>query len=135
MFINNFKVAISAFLMCIGSTVYAQNFKVVLDSGHGGKDFGAVRGNYVEKKIVLEVAQKVGDLLKKDKNINVVYTRSTDVFLELRERTEIANREKADIFVSIHANAHSTTSPQGTENFVMVTNTNAPYRDIYKQIT
>lgn len=133
MFINNFKVAISAFLMCIGSTVYAQNFKVVLDPGHGGKDFGAVRGNYVEKKIVLEVAQKVGDLLKKDKNINVVYTRSTDVFLELRERTEIANREKADIFVSIHANAHTTTSPQGTETFIMGTSKNASNLEIAKK--
>ncbi len=75
MFIDNFKVVIGAFLMCVGSTVYAQNFKVVLDPGHGGKDFGAVRGNYVEKKIVLDVAEKVGDLLKKDKGINVIYTR------------------------------------------------------------
>src|SRR5690606_25006580 len=102
MFINNFKVAISAFLMCIGSTVYAQNFKVVLVPSHGGKDLDAAKSNYVGKKIVLEVAQKGGDLLKQDKNIKMVYTRSTDVFLELRDRTEIANREKAGIFVSIH---------------------------------
>lgn len=133
MFINNFKVALGAFLLCIGSTVYAQNFKVVLDPGHGGRDFGAVRGNYVEKKIVLEVAQKVGDLLKKDKSINVIYTRKTDDFLELRERTEIANREKADIFVSIHANAHTTSSPQGTETFIMGMSKNASNLEIAKK--
>src|SRR5690554_2440557 len=119
MFISKIKAALGIFLMCVGSGVYAQNFKVVLDPGHGGHDFGAVRGNYVEKKIVLDVALKVGDLLKRDKNIDVVFTRKTDVFLELRERTQVANREKADVFISIHANAHTTTSPQGTETFIM----------------
>ena len=134
MFIDNFKVAIGAFLMCVGSTVYAQNFKVVLDPGHGGKDFGAVRGNYVEKKIVLDVAEKVGNLLKKDKGINVIYTRKSDVFLELRERTEIANREKADIFVSIHANAASNApSATGTETFIMGTSKNASNLEIAKK--
>src|SRR5690554_275637 len=94
MFISKIKAALGIFLMCVGSGVYVQNFKVVLDPGHGGHDFGAVRGNYVEKKIVLDVALKVGDLLKRDKNIDVVFTRKTDVFLELRERTQVANREK-----------------------------------------
>ncbi|MEG1239680.1 MAG: N-acetylmuramoyl-L-alanine amidase [Flavobacterium sp.] len=134
MFIDNFKVVIGAFLMCVGSTVYAQNFKVVLDPGHGGKDFGAVRGNYVEKKIVLDVAEKVGDLLKRDKGISVIYTRKSDVFLELRERTEIANREKADIFVSIHANAASNApSATGTETFIMGTSKNASNLEIAKK--
>ena len=133
MFINNFKVALGAFLMCVGSTVYAQDFKVVLDAGHGARDFGAVRGNYVEKKIVLDVTLKVGELLKKDKSINVIYTRKTDVFLELRERTEIANQEKADIFVSIHANAHTTSSPQGTETFIMGMSKNASNLEVAKK--
>ncbi|MEG0917514.1 MAG: N-acetylmuramoyl-L-alanine amidase [Myroides sp.] len=134
MFIDNFKVVVGAFLMCVGSTVYAQNFKVVLDPGHGGKDFGAVRGNYVEKKIVLDVAEKVGDLLKRDKGISVIYTRKSDVFLELRERTEIANREKADIFVSIHANAASNApSATGTETFIMGTSKNASNLEIAKK--
>jgi len=134
MFIDNFKVVVGAFLMCVGSTVYAQNFKVVLDPGHGGKDFGAVRGNYVEKKVVLDVAEKVGDLLKRDKGISVIYTRKSDVFLELRERTEIANREKADIFVSIHANAASNApSATGTETFIMGTSKNASNLEIAKK--
>lgn len=133
MFINKVRTTLGIFLICVGSTVYAQNFKVVLDPGHGAHDFGAVRGNYVEKKIVLDVALKVGDLLKKDKNIDVVFTRKTDVFLELRERTQIANREKADIFISIHANAHTTTSPQGTETFIMGMSKNASNLEVAKK--
>lgn len=133
MFINKIGIAFGIFLMCFGSGVYAQNFKVVLDPGHGAHDFGAVRGNYVEKKIVLDVALKVGELLKKDKNIDVVFTRKTDVFLEVRERTEIANREKADVFISIHANAHTTTSPQGTETFIMGISKNASNLEVAKR--
>lgn len=134
MFIDNFKVAIGAFLMCVGSTVYAQNFKVVLDAGHGAHDFGAVRGNYAEKKIVLDVTLKVGELLKKDKSIDVIYTRKTDVFLELRERTDIANREKADIFVSIHANAVANApNASGTETYVMGRSKNASNLEVAKK--
>ncbi|HLW63599.1 MAG TPA: N-acetylmuramoyl-L-alanine amidase [Flavobacterium sp.] len=133
MFISKIRAALGIFLMCVGSSVYAQNFKVVLDPGHGAHDFGAVRGNYVEKKIVLDVALKVGDLLKRDKNIEVVFTRKTDVFLEVRERTEIANREKADVFISIHANAHTTTSPQGTETFIMGISKNASNLEVAKR--
>lgn len=134
MFIKKFKTALGVLLMCVGSTVYAQKFKVVLDPGHGAHDFGAVRGNYAEKKIVLDVALKVGELLKKDKNIDLVYTRKTDVFLELRERTEIANREKADIFVSIHANAVANApSATGTETYVMGMSKNASNLEVAKK--
>ncbi|UUV20585.1 N-acetylmuramoyl-L-alanine amidase family protein [Paenimyroides aestuarii] len=134
MFKNKFKTALGVFIWCIGSTVYAQNFKVVLDAGHGAHDFGATRGNYVEKRIVLDVALKVGELLKKDKTIDVVYTRKTDVFLELRERTDIANREKADIFVSIHANAVANApSASGTETYVMGRSKNASNLEVAKK--
>lgn len=134
MFIDNFKVAIGAFLMCVGSTVYAQNFKVVLDAGHGAHDFGAVRGNYVEKKIVLDVTLKVGELLKRDKTIDVIYTRKTDVFLEVRERTEVANREKADVFISIHANAVANApAATGTETYVMGMSKNASNLEVAKR--
>ena len=64
MLINKVRATLSALLFCVGAQVYAQNFKVVLDPGHGGKDFGATRGNYVEKKIVLEVEEKVGAKLR-----------------------------------------------------------------------
>lgn len=134
MLINKVRATFGALLFCVGSQVYAQNFKVVLDPGHGGKDFGAARGNYVEKKIVLDVAEKVGELLRKDKGISVVFTRKSDVFLELRERTEIANREKADVFVSIHANAVANApSATGTETFIMGMSKNASNLEIAKK--
>ncbi|HLV51416.1 MAG TPA: N-acetylmuramoyl-L-alanine amidase [Flavobacterium sp.] len=134
MFISKIRAAFGIFLMCVGSSVYAQNFKVVLDPGHGAQDFGAVRGNYVEKKIVLDVALKVGELLKKDKNIDVVFTRKTDVFLEVRERTEIANKENADVFISIHANAVANApSAAGTETFIMGISKNASNLEVAKR--
>ena len=133
MFVKNFKAAVGFFLMCFGSVAYGQNFKVVLDPGHGGKDTGAFRGNVVEKNIVLDVALKVGELLKKDKDIKVVYTRSTDVFIEVRERTRIANREKADVFISIHANSAQNRSAYGTETFLMGLDKTAANLDVAKR--
>ena len=63
-------------------TVSAQKYTVVLDAGHGGKDNGASRGDYVEKKIVLSLVLKVGELLEKDGDVKVIYTRKTDDFIE-----------------------------------------------------
>jgi len=133
MFVNKFKATCAVFLMCVGSTVYAQNFKVVLDPGHGGKDPGAMRGNYVEKKIVLDVALKVGELLKLDKDIKVIFTRKTDVFVEVAERTKIANREKADVFVSIHVNAAKNTAAYGAETYIMGISKNEANLDVAKR--
>jgi len=133
MIVNKVKAAFAAFLMCVGSTVYAQNFKVVLDPGHGGKDPGALRGNFVEKKIVLDVALKVGELLKLDKDIKVIFTRKTDVFVEVAERTRIANREKADIFVSIHVNAAKNTAAYGAETYIMGISKNEANLEVAKR--
>ena len=134
MFLTNIKTTVSALFCIVTTTVGAQNFKVVLDAGHGGKDFGAVRSNYVEKKIVLDVTLKVGELLKKDKNIDVIYTRNSDYFVELRERSNIANKAKADIFVSIHANAvASGPSASGTETFVMGLSKNQSNLEVAKK--
>ena len=80
MFLNKFITTFCVFLTCFGSVVYAQSFKVVLDPGHGGKDPGAVSGSLTENQIVLAVALKVGELLKADKDIKVIYARKTDVF-------------------------------------------------------
>ena len=103
------------------SCVFSQSpkFKVVLDAGHGGKDFGACYSGHVEKKIALAVVLKVGKLLEKNPNIDVVYTRKTDVFVELDERASIANREDATIFVSIHCNANKSSAGEGFETYVM----------------
>uniref|UniRef100_UPI00404B0FE0 N-acetylmuramoyl-L-alanine amidase family protein n=1 Tax=Gelidibacter sp. TaxID=2018083 RepID=UPI00404B0FE0 len=100
-------------------------FVVVLDAGHGGKDPGKhSKYGYKEKDIALKITLMVGEYLEKNPNIKVVYTRKTDVFIELRDRPKIANKAEADLFVSIHCNAHHTEA-SGTETFVLdVSNTN-----------
>ncbi len=82
-----------------------RNYVVVLDAGHGGKDSGANSNGYIEKDIVLKVAKITGKALSKEEDINVVYTRHDDVFIDLWRRGEIANNAKADLFVSIHCDA------------------------------
>ena len=83
------------------------SFTLVLDAGHGGKDPGALgKGKGREKNINLAVTLAVGKLVEQNlKDVKVVYTRKTDVFVELDERARIANKAKADLFVSIHTNA------------------------------
>lgn len=94
---------------------------VVIDAGHGGKDPGAVGKTAKEKDIVLSVALKLGNLIKKNyPNVKVIYTRDKDVFVELGERANIANRNNADLFISIHVNSvDGSSSSHGTETFVM----------------
>ena len=94
---------------------------VVIDAGHGGKDSGAVGKKSKEKNITLAVAKKVGaEIQKKYPDVKVIYTRTTDVFVELIERANIANRNNADLFISIHCNAVAN-SPKtcGAETFIM----------------
>ena len=92
----------------------AASFKfktIVIDAGHGGKDPGAHGAYSFEKNVALAIAKKVQYLLKKDMDdVNVVMTRSTDRFVELKRRSEIANESKANLFISIHCNS----SPEGT---------------------
>jgi len=93
---------------------------VVIDPGHGGKDPGAKIGKAQEKDIVLNIALKLGEIIKQNyPEIKVVYTRTTDVFIPLYKRADIANKSKADLFVSIHVNAVDARSVQGTETFVL----------------
>lgn len=108
-------------LILIPIHFFAQSdkFKVVLDAGHGGKDPGAVRYGLNEKDIALSVSLKVGALLAKATDIEVIYTRDKDVFIPLDERPKIANKAKANLFVSIHCNSIASASPFGTETFIM----------------
>ena len=97
---------------------------IVIDPGHGGKHPGTIwaGGKYKEKEIVLDVALKLGTSIKeKYPHINVIYTRTTDKFVDLADRSAIANKAKADLFISIHVNAAKATSVHGTETFVMGT--------------
>ncbi|WP_368086943.1 N-acetylmuramoyl-L-alanine amidase [Paenibacillus sp. OK003] len=81
-------------------------FKVWIDAGHGGKDPGAVANGIQEKDVVLKVSLGIKNRLEEDyENVHVLLSRSTDVFLELKERTNKANAAGADILVSIHCNA------------------------------
>lgn len=90
--------------------------KVFLDAGHGGKDPGAVGNGLKEKDIALSVTLKVGEILQRH-NIEVIYSRTTDVFLELYERTNKANKAKTDVFVSIHCNSAANKNARGVETF------------------
>ena len=83
-----------------------KDFVLVLDAGHGGKDPGAVGRISKEKDITLSVTRMLGELVQKNmKNVKVVYTRKTDVFVPLEQRAVIANNNHADLFISIHVNA------------------------------
>ena len=110
---------------CSSVNAQTDKFVVTLDAGHGAHDFGATYHGHVEKNIALKVALKVGQILEKNPNINVIYTRKTDVFIDLVERANIANRADANIFVSIHCNANKNTVPDGTETYVMGLTKNA----------
>jgi N-acetylmuramoyl-L-alanine amidase len=128
------KLALFAFIAFCGLT-QAQNgskFKVVLDPGHGGKDYGAIYHDFIEKNIALNVALKVGKILEKDASVDVIFTRKTDVFIELSERPEIANKAKANVFVSIHCNGEKNKVAFGTETFVFDSTKSASNLEVAK---
>ncbi len=94
--------------------------RVVIDPGHGGKDPGAVGRRSMEKDIVLSVSLKVGEYINQYlPDVEVIYTRTTDEFVELHRRAEIANRNNADLFISIHANSNRNRQVKGTDTFVL----------------
>lgn len=119
-------------LICSNNGIAQKKFTVVLDAGHGGKDPGKNKGNYNEKDIALNIVLLIGKKLEKNENINVVYTRKTDVFVDLKERGHIANQADADLFVSIHCNAH-TTQAYGTETYVLGLHANQRNFEVAKQ--
>jgi N-acetylmuramoyl-L-alanine amidase len=123
---NDFLLKLLVFLFAVFtcsilSPLHSQQIKtVVIDAGHGGKDPGC-HGNFAfEKEVCLSMALKLGSLIKaKYPEIKIIYTRDKDVFVELIERANIANRAKADLFICIHANAEQTKAAFGTETYVL----------------
>ncbi|MCR9228310.1 MAG: N-acetylmuramoyl-L-alanine amidase [Flavobacteriaceae bacterium] len=107
-------------------------FVVVLDAGHGGHDPGNIGNGYLEKEIALAIVLKVGKELEKYQDIKVVYTRDDDTFVDLFERGEIANKENADLFVSVHCNAHSSDA-YGTETYVLGLHANRQNFEVAKK--
>jgi len=94
--------------------------KIVIDAGHGGHDSGAKGRNSLEKEIALAIALKTGRLIQKNcPGVQVIFTRESDVFVELYRRAQIANENKADLFISIHCNANPSPFAYGTETYVM----------------
>ncbi|MGN0234807.1 MAG: N-acetylmuramoyl-L-alanine amidase [Paludibacteraceae bacterium] len=124
-------INILAFLWLGFSPVFAQAekadkadkpFTVVIDAGHGGKDVGAVGKIAYEKNLNLDVALLTGQLIQENfPEVNLVYTRTTDVFLPLQNRADIVNQNKADLFICIHTNSAETKAAKGVETFILGT--------------
>ncbi len=93
---------------------------IVIDPGHGGHDSGCLGSHSKEKEVALAISLKLGKYIEENfPDVRVIYTRKTDVFVELVERAEIANRAKADLFISIHCNASTNKVAYGTETYAM----------------
>ncbi len=107
---------------------------IVIDAGHGGKDPGALGKIVKEKDVVLSVALKFGNLIKENMpDVKVVYTRSSDVFVPLDKRAAIANKNKANLFVSIHANSISSSRINGAETFILGLHRNQDNLEVAKK--
>ena len=93
-------------------------YTIVIDPGHGGKDPGNTGNGYLEKNIALRIALGLGEILEKNDNYNIIYTRKDDRFIDLFRRAQIANDSNADLFISIHCDAHSSNA-YGAGTFVL----------------
>ncbi|MCQ2336337.1 MAG: N-acetylmuramoyl-L-alanine amidase [Paludibacteraceae bacterium] len=113
------------------TTISMSAFTIVIDAGHGGHDAGAVGSFSKEKNINLRHATLLGDMIKeRNPEIKVIYTRDKDIFIELNERARIANRNKADLFVSIHTNSSKNKSATGIEVFSLGVSRNKENMDV-----
>lgn len=128
-------------LLVLPLTFFAKNeteappqdeFVVVLDAGHGGHDPGNIGNGYLEKDISLAIVLKIGEELKKHPGIKVVYTRDDDTFIDLFVRGKIANEAGADLFVSVHCNAHSSDA-YGAETYVLGLHANRQNFEVAKK--
>lgn len=109
-----------AAVLTAGAQQTKDKFILVIDAGHGGKDPGAVNGKYYEKTINLNVALELGKLIEKERSdVQVIYTRKTDVFVELYKRADIANKAKANLFISIHTNSTKSKAANGAETYLL----------------
>jgi len=123
---NSIRLYILPFIVFFYSLAIAQDGDtyriqtVVIDAGHGGKDPGALGHKVKEKDVTLAIALKLGKYIEeKLEGVKVIYTRKTDSFVELHKRAEIANKNHADLFISIHANANTNSRARGTDTWVM----------------
>src|SRR5690606_14377555 len=113
-----FVIPLVSFTKHTGPEPPKDKFVVVLDAGHGGHDPGNIGNGYLEKKISLNIVLKVGEQLAKHQDVEVVYTRDDDSFVDLFVRGKIANEANADLVVSVHCNAHNSDA-FGAETYVL----------------
>lgn len=105
--------------------------RIVIDAGHGGHDSGTLGpGGLQEKDVVLDVALRLGRLLRQRLGADVIYTRSDDTFIPLETRTAIANQAQADLFISIHANSSADTTARGVEVYYLNFTSSADALDV-----
>lgn len=139
MYKQKFKIILSFLLLLSGILIFSQKkFTIVLDAGHGGSDHGANRtyadiGRVAEKDVTLAVTLKVGAMLEKNRDFKVIYTRKFDEYPSLSDRTNLANRSKADLFVSIHCNSSQRPTAYGTETYVQGPNQNDENLEVAKR--
>ncbi len=107
------------FSLSVFSYAQEKKFKVILDAGHGGKDPGAQKNGCIEKIIALDVVLRIGKILEAYPEFDIKYTRTTDVFIPLKDRAKIANDFEADLFVSVHCNSSVSPKPYGAMTLVM----------------
>lgn len=123
--IKLFKIIFVVISVIFYNTVFSQDKNnnvdvIVIDAGHGGKDPGALGKLSKEKDLALAIALKTGDYIKENlPDVSVIYTRKTDKFIELHKRSDVANENNADLFISIHVNASRASHVTGTSTFVM----------------
>ena len=133
---NSFRLTLLVLLLSITNFIFSQQninsqFTVVVDAGHGGKDPGNTGNGFLEKEIALSIALKLGKKLE-DNDIKVVYTRKSDVFVDLFDRANIANRSNAQLFISIHCDSH-TSQAYGAGTFVLGLHANQRNFEIAKK--
>jgi N-acetylmuramoyl-L-alanine amidase len=116
-----------------GNSLSKKTFVVVLDAGHGGHDTGNRGNGYYEKKIALNIALNIGKILEKHDGIKVIYTRKSDKFVKLVDRASIANKADADLFISIHCDAFTSSKAYGAGTFVLGLHANQRNFEIAKR--
>lgn len=141
MYTRKFKIILAFLFILSTQFVFSQKkFTVVLDAGHGGSDHGANRnysdiGTVLEKNVTLAIVLKLGSMLEKNKDYKVIYTRKFDEYPSLTDRTNTANRSRADLFISVHVNSSPSRSAtaRGTETFVQGPAQNRENLEVAKQ--
>ncbi len=134
--LKNYFLFLTTICMLLGFTTALsaqKKYTIVLDAGHGGKDPGNIGNGYKEAKVALRIALDVGKELSTARDVEVLYTRKKDVFVELHNRAKIANTKKADLFVSIHCDAFHKSEPNGAGTFVLGLSGNKENLEISKR--